>query len=97
MNRSDLIEVVSSECNVNKVTAATMIDTVIEHITLALRKGDRVALTGFGTFTVAQRKARNGRNPQTGEAIQIAARKVAKFSPGFELKQAIQKSKGASV
>lgn len=60
-------------------------------ITAALRKGDRVALIGFGTFSVSQRKARNGRNPQTGAVIKIAARKVGKVTPGAELKKAINR------
>jgi DNA-binding protein HU-beta len=64
-----------------------MIDTV----TAALKKGDRVTLVGFGTFSVSQRKARNGRNPQTGSVIKIAARRVAKFTPGVELKKAVNK------
>ncbi|OLB87228.1 MAG: hypothetical protein AUI17_03140 [Acidobacteriales bacterium 13_2_20CM_2_55_5] len=55
------------------------------------RKGDRVALIGFGTFSVSQRKARNGRNPQTGATIKIAARKVAKFSAGADLKKAVNR------
>ena len=58
-----------------------------------LRKGDRVALIGFGTFSVSQRKARNGRNPQTGATIKIAARRVAKFTPGAELKKAVNRNK----
>jgi nucleoid DNA-binding protein len=58
---------------------------------LGLKKGDRVTLVGFGTFGVSQRKARNGRNPQTGAVIKIAARKVARFTPGLELKKAVNK------
>jgi DNA-binding protein HU-beta len=61
----------------------------MDSITSALKKGDRVALIGFGTFSVSQRKARNGRNPQTGATIKIAARRVPKFTAGFELKKAV--------
>jgi DNA-binding protein HU-beta len=59
-------------------------------ITKALKKGDRVSLVGFGTFSVSKRKARTGRNPQTGKPIKIAARKVAKFKAGSELKKAVK-------
>ena len=81
MNKADLIDRISASCHISKATAATAIDTAVDSITSALKKGDRVALIGFGTFSVSQRKARNGRNPQTGATIKIAARKVAKFHP----------------
>ena len=65
-------------------------DGIIDGITKALKKGDRVALVGFGTFSVAKRKARTGRNPQTGKSIKIAARKVAKFKTGSKLSKAVK-------
>src|SRR5437016_10110088 len=82
MNKADLIDKIAAGCHINKTQAAGAIDTTVDSITSALKKGDRVALIGFGTFSVSQRKARNGRNPQTGATIKIAARKVAKFSAG---------------
>ena len=93
MNKADLIDRIAAGCNISKTTAATAIDTAVESVTSALKKGDRVALIGFGTFSVSQRKARNGRNPQTGATIKIPARKVAKFTPGNELRKAIHRTK----
>ncbi len=91
MNKADLVGRIASGCKLTKVQAAAAIDTTVASITASLRKGDRVALIGFGTFSVAQRKARNGRNPQTGATIKIAARKVARFAPGADLKKAINR------
>lgn len=91
MNKADLIDKISGAANLSKTQAATAIDALVDGVTLALKKGDRVTLVGFGTFAVSQRKARNGRNPQTGSVIKIAARKVARFSPGVELKKAVNK------
>src|ERR1700751_388777 len=91
MNKADLIDRIAASCHINKTQAASAIDTTVDSITAALRKGDRVALIGFGTFSVSQRKARNGRNPQTGATIKIAARRAAKFTPGAELKKSVNK------
>ncbi len=93
MNKADLVDRISGACDMSKTQAASAIDTAVDSITAALKKGDRVALIGFGTFSVSQRKARNGRNPQTGATIKIAARKVAKFTPGADLKKAVNRSK----
>jgi DNA-binding protein HU-beta len=93
MNKGDLIDKVSAGTGINKTQAGAAIDTLVDSITGALRKGDRVALVGFGTFSTSQRKARNGRNPQTGAVIKIAARKVAKFTPGAELKKAVNRTR----
>jgi DNA-binding protein HU-beta len=93
MNKADLVDRIAGACNVSKAQATTAIDTAVDSVTSALRKGERVALIGFGTFSVSQRKARNGRNPQTGAIIKIAARRVAKFTPGNELKKAVNKGK----
>src|SRR5207237_8343924 len=92
MNKPDLIDKIAASCHINKTQAAGAIDTTVDTITSALKKGDRVALIGVGTFSVSQRKARNGRNPQTGATIKIAARKVAKFSAGAELPKAVNRS-----
>jgi nucleoid DNA-binding protein len=91
MNKGDLVDKIAAGCGLTKTQAAAAIETTVDSITHALKKGDRVALIGFGTFAVAARKARNGRNPQTGATIKIAARKVARFTPGADLKKAINK------
>ena len=93
MNKADLIEKVAATSRLSKAQAAMAIDSVVAGVTGALKKGERVTMVGFGTFAVSQRKARNGRNPQTGAVIKIAARKVARFVPGLELKKAVNKGK----
>src|ERR1700692_790256 len=93
MNKADLVDLIAEACSISKAQATTAIDTTVGSVTSALRKGDRGALIGFGTFSVSQRKARNGRNPQTGATIKIAARKVAKFTPGNELKKVVNRGK----
>jgi DNA-binding protein HU-beta len=93
MNKADLVDRIAAGSDISKAQAAIAIDTAMQSITGALKKGDRVALIGFGTFSVAQRKARNGRNPQTGATIKIAARRVAKFTPGAELRKAVNRAK----
>ena len=69
MNKADLVDRIASACDMSKAQATKAIDTAVDSITAALKKGERVALIGFGTFGVSQRKARNGRNPQTGATI----------------------------
>ncbi len=91
MNKGGLVDKIAAETGISKTSAAAAIDTLVASVTNALKKGDRVTLVGFGTFSVSQRKARNGRNPQTGGVIKIAARRVAKFSPGVELKRHVNK------
>lgn len=91
MNKADLIDKIAGAADISKAQAGTAIDTMIEGVTASLKKGERVTLVGFGTFALSQRRARNGRNPQTGATIKIAARKVAKFTPGIELKKAVNK------
>jgi DNA-binding protein HU-beta len=91
MNKGHLVEKIAGEANVSKALAASMVESVISGISVALKKGERVTLSGFGTFSVYQRKARNGRNPQTGSLIKIASRRVAKFTPGVDLKKAVNK------
>jgi DNA-binding protein HU-beta len=93
MNKADLIDRIAAVAGISKTQAASAIDTSVESITSALKKGDRVALIGFGTFSISQRKARNGRNPQTGATIKIPARRVAKFSAGAELRKAVNRGK----
>ena len=85
MNKAELIESVAAEAKISKADAKRAIDSFVSSTHKALKKGDRVALVGFGTFSVTQRKARKGRNPQTGKEIKIAAKKVVKFKAGAEL------------
>ena len=90
MTKAELIDKVAKDAKITKAAAGKAIDSVVDGITKALKKGDRVSLVGFGTFSVSKRKARTGRNPQTGKPIKIAARKVAKFKAGSELKKAVK-------
>lgn len=89
MNKNDLVTVVASAAGLSKADAAKAVDGVFAAITDALKKGDEVRLVGFGTFSVASREASEGRNPRTGEKIQIAASKQAKFKAGKTLKDAL--------
>ncbi len=91
MNKGDLVEKIAAATGISKTSAAGAVDTFVDSVTSTLKKGGRVTLVGFGTFSVSQRKARNGRNPQTGSVIKIAARRVAKFTPGVELKKHVNK------
>jgi len=91
MNKADLIDKIAAEAGITKSQASAAMDASIGAVTGALKKGERVTLVGFGTFSTSQRKARTGRNPQTGKPIKIAARRVAKFTPGAELKKAVNK------
>jgi DNA-binding protein HU-beta len=85
MNKAELIDAMASEAKTTKADAGRVLDAFLAVTSKTLKKGDRVALVGFGTFSVAKRAARNGRNPQTGKLIKIAAKKVAKFKAGTEL------------
>jgi DNA-binding protein HU-beta len=93
MNKAELIERVVKDTAINKTQADTAISSFLSGIEGDLKKGGRVTLVGFGTFSVSNRKARTGRNPRTGQPLKIAARKVAKFSPGAELKAAVNRKK----
>ena len=85
MNKADLIEAISSDANLSKADAKRALDSFINNATTALKGGDRVALVGFGSFSVSDRAARTGRNPQTGASINIPAKKVVKFRAGNDL------------
>jgi DNA-binding protein HU-beta len=89
MNKAQLIDSIASEANLTKADAKKALDAFIKTTTNALKKGDRVALVGFGSFSVSERSARTGRNPQTGSPITIAAKKVVKFKAGSELADAV--------
>ena len=90
MTKTELVDKMAKEAKVTKAAAAKALDSFVDGVKKALKKGDRVALIGFGTFSVTQRKARKGRNPQTGKEIKIAARKAPKFSAGKALKTAVK-------
>ncbi len=85
MNKAELIDAIASDANLTKADAKKALDAFIDNTTMALKKGDRVALVGFGSFSVAKREARKGRNPQSGKEINIPAKKVVKFKAGAEL------------
>lgn len=89
MNKSELIESIARSADMTKADATRALEATIDSIKTALKKGDSVALVGFGTFSVGKRAARTGRNPRTGEAIKIKAAKVPKFSAGKGLKDAL--------
>jgi DNA-binding protein HU-beta len=89
VNKSELIESVAASTDLPKAAAGRAVDAVVEAITTALQGGDQVALVGFGTFSVKDRAARTGRNPQTGEPIQIKAAKIPSFKAGKALKDAV--------
>ncbi|MEH6344482.1 MAG: HU family DNA-binding protein [Bermanella sp.] len=89
MNKSELIDAIAASADIPKAAAGRALDATVEAITGALKEGDQVVLVGFGTFSVKERAARTGRNPQTGEPIQIAAAKVPGFKPGKALKDAV--------
>ena len=89
MNKADLINMVAEEVNMTKTQATETVNTVFECIGETLKDGTKVSLTGFGTFTLNNRKARMGRNPQTGAAIKIPAKNVVKFKPGKELNDTV--------
>lgn len=89
MNKSELIDAIASEADISKASAGRALDSMINSITGALAKGDSVSLVGFGTFGVKERAARTGRNPQTGETIQIKAATVPGFKAGKALKDAV--------
>ena len=84
-----LIETIASAADISKKDAGLALEAITDKITQELRKGNKVTLTGFGTFKVSKRAARTGRNPRTGESIKIPARKVPKFSAGKSLKDAV--------
>ena len=89
MNKNDLVSAVSDSAGITKADATKAVDSVFDNITGSLQGGNEVRLVGFGTFSVAQRKATTGRNPRTGEAIQIKASKQPKFKAGKALKDAV--------
>jgi DNA-binding protein HU-beta len=90
MTKEELVAKVAKDAKVTKAAADKAVSGVFDGIAKALKKGERFILPGFGSFSVTKRKARNGRNPQTGKPIKIAAKKVAKFKAGAKLSKSIQ-------
>jgi len=91
VNKATLIELIAKDAGITKTAAATAVDSMTTGITKALKKNQRVTLVGFGTWGVTKRKARTGRNPQTGEAIKIKAKKAVRFKAGKQLDKALNK------
>lgn len=89
MNKAELIDAIADSADLSKASASRALDAVIDSVTNALKAGDQVSLVGFGTFAVKDRAARTGRNPKTGEPIEIAASKVPGFKAGKALKDAV--------
>ena len=89
MNKAELIDAMAAGAGISKADAKRALDAFIGAATDTLKKGDRLALVGFGSFSVSTRAARKGRNPQTGKEINIAAKKVVKFKAGAELSKSV--------
>ncbi|HAI96168.1 MAG: DNA-binding protein HU [Cycloclasticus sp.] len=89
MNKSDLINAIADESGLTKADAGRALDATISSVSNALKDGDSISLIGFGTFSVKERSARTGRNPQTGETIQIKASKIPSFKAGKTLKDSV--------
>ncbi|TDM00161.1 MAG: DNA-binding protein [Flavobacteriaceae bacterium] len=90
MNKSELVSAMAEDAGISKAAAKLALESFTENITKALKKGDKVSLVGFGTFSTTKRSAREGINPQTKAKIKIAAKTVAKFKPGSELADAVK-------
>ena len=90
MNKQDLVAKIAKDAELSKTSASTVVDSFIDGITKALKKGDSITFVGFGTFKTSMRKARMARNPQTGAAIKIPKRRVVRFSAGTALKKAVR-------
>ena len=89
MNKTDLIDRIAEKADISKASAGRALDALVDAIKTSLKEGDPVTLVGFGTFVVSRRASRSGRNPRTGETIEIESAKVPKFRPGKGLKDAI--------
>jgi DNA-binding protein HU-beta len=90
MNKADIVEQIAKDTGLSKTSAAAAVESLIGGITRSLKKGNNVSFVGFGTFKTANRKARTARNPQTGDAIKIPKRRVARFTAGKALKAAVK-------
>ena len=86
MTKAELVSYIAKDCRISKAMAENVLNSVTHNVSKCLRRKDKITLTGFGTFYVSKRRARTGRNPQTGAEIQIKARNVPRFKPGKQLK-----------
>ena len=91
MNKKELVGKIASDARLTRIQAARALDAFVEGIQASLVRGDRVTISGFGTFGITHRKARRVRNPISGSAIEIAAKRVPRFAPGQDLKSAIER------
>jgi len=89
MNKTQLVDAMAKDAGISKAAAKKALESFLDSVEGAMKKGDKVSLIGFGTFSVQTRKARDGRNPATGKAIKIPAKKVVKFKAGSELSKAV--------
>ena len=89
MNKTELIDAMAADAGISKAAAKKALESFLSNVEGALKKGDRVSLVGFGSWSVSERAAREGRNPQTGKTIKIAAKKVVKFKAGSDLAKAV--------
>ena len=89
MKKSEIVDAISEKAGLTKSDASKAYDALIEVFTEELKKGNIISIVGFGTFAVSERAAREGRNPRTGETVQIAARRAVTFKPGAALKEAV--------
>ena len=89
MNKSDLIDAMAADAGISKASAKVALDSLTSNVTKSLKEGNKVALVGWGTWSVSERAARTGRNPQTGKEIQIAAKNVVKFKAGAGLSDSV--------
>jgi len=90
LTKAEMVDKMAEAADISKVAAGKALAAALDGIKASLKKGQKVSLVGFGTFSITKRKARKGRNPKTGEAIKIAAAKVPKFSAGKDLKTAVK-------
>jgi len=93
MTKADLIDAIAKDANLTKADAGRALNAALDAITGELKKEEKISLVGFGTFSLAKRPKRKGRNPQTGESITIPARKVPRFTPGKALKDTVQRKR----
>jgi DNA-binding protein HU-beta len=91
MNKGELVAKIASDAKITRTQAAKALNSLVDNVTKTLKGGKKVTIVGFGTFGTSKRKARTGRNPQTGKPIKIAAKRVARFTAGKQLKDAVRK------
>ncbi len=91
MNKAELVEAIAKDAKITKSQAQDALDSFTKNVEKSLKKGKKVTLVGFGTFSTSKRAARTGRNPQTGKPIRIPARRVARFAPGKALKDSVRR------